>query len=861
MLLKDLLNERILILDGAMGSLIQQKGPEEKDYRGFELKNHPINLKGNHELLNLYCPGLVYDIHASYLEAGADIITTNSFNGNAVSQIDYKTENLCYRINLEASRIATKAAKKYSSVKKPRFVAGCIGPTSKSLSMSLYSETPGNEALTFAELAKAYKEQVEGLVEGSVDILMIETVFDTLNAKAAIYSINKVLQAKKTSIPVMISATISGESGRLLSGQNISAFYHSVSHAEPLVLGLNCGSGAKELKSFVQELSEEATCYVSFHPNAGIPDHEGKYTQTPQHMAKDVEKVLQNGKINITGGCCGTTPTHIEAFSELAQKYKPAKPATKKTYMVLAGLEPFKTNNNKELIYIGEKTNVSGSEKFSRLINSRNYRKAIEVAYQQIEDGADMLDICMDAAGVDSASAIKEFLAILSTNSALAKLPVMIDSSDFQTIITALQSIQGKPVVNSISLKDGVQPFIDKAKEIKNYGAAIVVMLFDEKGQADTTARRKEIALKSYKLLTEKAGFPPGDIVFDPNIMALGTKINKGENQAVSFIETCKYISSNFPKSNTTGGISNLSFGFRGANQPRKAIHRVFLKDASKAGLKFVIINPAEINNNNLPEKLINLAKSVVFHEDEKAMEELLKYANTNSTKKPAVKTKKSWREQDVVERLKYSLINGISDYMEYDIESAIEKFKQPYKIIEEILMPAMGEISIRFDEGTLFLPQVVRSATLFQKAVDILNPYMNSEINEKSCSKGKVVLATVEGDVHDIGKNIASIVFKCNGFEVTDLGIMVPAGKIVETAKETGADIIGLSGLITPSLQEMVNVALLLEKNGLNLPLIVGGAATSKKHTKKNIAPFYRGKVMHVKDASKIGAIVRKIV
>ncbi len=860
MLLKDLSDGRILILDGAMGSLIQQKAPEEKDHRGSELKDHPINLKGNYELLNLYCPGLVYDIHTSYLVAGADIITTNTFSGNAISQKDYKTAQLCYRINLEASRIAAKAAKKHSSLKKPRFVAGCIGPTSKSLSMSLYSETHDNQAPAFTELTAAYKEQTEGLIDGGADILMIETVFDTLNAKAAIYAISKVLQEKNTNIPIMISATISGESGRLLAGQNIRAFYHSVKHADPFAIGLNCGSGAKELSSFVKELREEASCYVSFHPNAGIPDHEGKYIQKPENMSKDVEKILKKGKINIIGGCCGTTPAHIEAFSELAQKYKADKPFTKKSHMVLAGLEPFKINNDKKLVYIGEKTNVSGSEKFSRLITSQNYRGAVELAYQQIENGADMLDICMDAAGVDSDIAIKDFLALLGANSTLAKLPVMIDSSSFNTIETALQFIQGKPVVNSISLKDGEQTFIDKATLIKNFGAAVVVMLFDEQGQADTTARRKEIAGRSYRLLTGKAGLYPENIIFDPNIMALGTGINKGENQAISVLETCKFIRDSFPKCSIIGGISNLSYAFRKASRPRKALHRVFLEAANKAGLKFAIINPAEIKNDDVPENLKNLARSAIFQEDSKAMEELLNYAKSDSAKKP-VKTKKSWRQQAVGKRLKHSLINGIDDYLEYDIESAAEKYKQPYDIIEEILMPAMEEISCRFDEGTLFLPQVVRSASVFQKAVDILQPFMNREVGRKSRQKGRVVLATVEGDVHDIGKNIASIVFQCNGFEVTDLGIMVPAVKIAETAQQINADIVGLSGLITPSLREMEKVADLLENKSLEMPLLVGGAATSKKHTEKNITPLYRGKVMHVKDASKIGAIVRKIV
>ncbi len=860
MLIKKLLNERILILDGAMGSLIQQKAPGEKDYRGVELKNHPVNLKGNHELLNLFCPGLIFDIHSTYLEAGADIITTNTFSGNGVSQRDYKTEGLCYRMNLEAGRIAAKATKKYSSANKPRFVAGCIGPTSKSLSMSLYSKESDNKALTFSELANAYKEQVEGLVDGGVDIIMIETVFDTLNAKAAICSINEVLEAKKTTIPILISATISGESGRILSGQNIRAFYHSIKHAEPLAVGLNCGFGAEELESFVKVLANEANCYISFHPNAGIPDHEGKYTQSPGQMTKHIKEVLKNGDINIIGGCCGTTPEHIEAFSKLAEKYKPNNQKRKENQTVLAGLEPFEINNEKEIVYIGEKTNVSGSKKFSKLINSKNYREAIEVAYQQIEDGADMLDICMDAAGVDSASAIKDFLTLLSTNSELAKLPVMIDSSDFKTITTALQCIQGKSIVNSISLKDGEEAFIKKAKEIKNFGAAVVVMLFDKKGQANNTDRRKDIVNKSYKLLTQKAGLSPEDIIFDPNVMAIGAGIDNVENQAVSFLETCKYIKSHFPKCNIAGGVSNLSFALRGANKPRKAINQVFLKSASEAGLKFAIVNPAEINNNNIPTELIKLANAVVFDDDPNAMEELMKYANSNSNKK-TVKTKKSWREQTVEKRLKYALVNGINDYLEEDIRSAAVKFEESYKIIEQILMPAMEEISIRFDDGTLFLPQVIRSATIFKKAVGVLHPYINTESGEKNRSKGNVVIATVEGDVHDIGKNIASIVFECNGFEVIDLGIMVPAEKIVETAIQTKAALVGLSGLITPSLQEMVKIAGLLNDKGLNIPLLIGGAATSGKHTHKHIGPAYRGEVVHVKDASKIGAAVRQVI
>ncbi len=860
MLIKEILSERILVLDGAMGSLIQQKAPGESDYRGSELKDHKIKLKGNHELLNLYCPEMIYDIHASYLEAGADIITTNSFSGNAISQKDYKTEHLCYRINLEASQIAKKAASEYSSTNKPRFVAGCIGPTSKSLSMSLQSKEQSSKSLDFNELAEAYKEQVEGLVDGGADILMIETIFDTLNAKAAIYSIDEVLQAKNKSLPVMISATISGESGRILSGQNVQAFYHSVKHANPLLsVGLNCGFGAKELETFVKELTKEASCFISFHPNAGIPDHEGKYTQSPKKMAKHLEKILKKGNINIVGGCCGTTPEHIEAFSKLAEKYKPFKPNNIEKQTVLAGLDTFEINNKKELVYIGEKTNVSGSKRFSKLINSKNYREALDIAYQQIEDGADMLDICMDAAGVNSSEAIRDFLAILSTNSELAKLPVMIDSSDFKTITSALQCIQGRPIVNSISLKDGEQTFIKKAREIKRFGAIATIMLFDEKGQAHNTARRTEIVNRSYKLLTEKAGYHQEEIVFDPNIMAVGTGLSNGENQAVSFIETCKYIRKHFPKCNIVGGISNLSFALRGANKPRKALHQVFLKAACDAGLKFAIINPAEINNNNIPEELLQLAKAVVFDDNQQAMEELMNYASSNSTKK-AVKTRKSWREHDAKDRIKYSLINGINDYLEEDMGEAVQSFENPYEIIEKILMPAMEEISTRFDDGTLFLPQVIRSATVFQKAVDTLQPHMHSETGTKSSSKGKVVLATVEGDVHDIGKNIASIVFECSGYEVIDMGIMVPADKIVEKIIETNANIAGLSGLITPSLHEMVKVAELLEEKGLRIPLLVGGAATTEKHTKKNISPAYSGKVFQIKDASKISAVVKKV-
>ncbi len=858
MLLKKILKERILILDGAMGSLIQHNEPKESDYRGSKLKDHPIKLKGNHELLNLHCKDLVYDIHSSYLKAGADIITTNTFNANSLSQSNYKTEHLCYDINLNASLIAVKAAKKYSTGIKPRFVAGCVGPTSKSLSMSLVSKVSEEQGLSFDKLADAYSEQISGLIDGGVDILMIETVFDTLNTKAAIYAAKKILHDRAKSIPLMISATIAGKSGRLLSGQTISAFYHSVKHANLLSIGLNCSFGPEELKPFIKDLQEEAECFISFHPNAGMPDHEGSYTQTPGQMAKNIENILQNIKINIIGGCCGTTPEHINTLSNVVTKFSPKPPNIKKHSTVLAGLEPLKTNDSNELIYVGEKTNVSGSRKFAKLIKSQNYREAVIVAEQQIEEGARILDICMDTAGVDSASAIKDFLTHLNANPHLSKHPVMIDSSDFQTIKTALKCIQGKPIVNSISLKNGEQDFINKATEIKNMGASIVVMLFDEKGQADTTKRRKEIVSRSYELLTNKAGLPAEDIIFDPNLMALGIDVNDSENQAISFLETCKYIKSNYPQTNITGGVSNLSYAFRGANQSRRAIHHVFLKKALEAGFKFAIVNPSMINNNDIPDELLKLAGDVVFEKRPAAIEHLLNYIKPESSKKTKEK-KSSWREQNIKNRLKYALINGIGDYLKKDVESAIKKLDNPYKIIEEILMPAMDEISNRYDEGTLFLPQVIRSATIFQKAVEYIHPYLSSKSRNTNDSEQVVVLATVEGDVHDIGKNIGSIVFECNGFKVIDLGVMVPAQKIIETAKKNDAAMIGLSGLITPSLMEMARVAELMEKNKLKIPLLIGGATTSEKHTKENISVKYNGPVIHIKDASKIGAILKK--
>ncbi len=855
--LNELLKERIFVLDGAMGSLIQEKSPAEADYRGDNLKDHPINLKGNHELLNINCPNLIYDVHSSYLKAGADIITTNTFNANSLSQKDYKTEHMCYSMNLEACQIAQKAAKAHYSPNKPRFVAGCIGPTSKSLSMSLLAKSSDTESISFDMLAKAYSEQINGLIDGGADILMIETIFDTLNSKAAIYAISKILQERSQYIPVMISATIAGEAGRLLSGQNIPAFYHSVKHANPLSVGLNCSFGASKLKPFVEKLSEEASCFVSFHPNAGIPDADGNYSQSADQMAKDIESVLQDIDINIIGGCCGTTPQHVEAYNDLVSKYGPAK-FTKKQSTVLSGLEPLKVNDNNNLLYIGEKTNVAGSQNFAKLIKSDNYQAALNIASQQIEEGAQILDVCMDTAGVDSESAIKEFLTQLNANPQLAKIPIMVDSSNFQTIQTALKCIQGKPIVNSISLKNGEQDFIDKAVEIKNLGASVVVMLFDEKGQADSTERRKEIADRSYKLLTEKAKYPVEDIIFDPTLMAIGIEINGMENQAVSFLKACKYIKTQYPKTNIVGGISNLSYSFRGAGKPRKAIHKVFLKEAQEAGLKFAIINPGEINNNNFSEKLISLAKSAIFDKDSSAVDDLMKYATKKSNKK-STESKSTWRELDLDKRLEYALINGIDDYLKSDIESIINNFEAPYKIIDEILMPAMEEISKRYDEGSLFLPQVIRGATVFQKAVDFIQPYLKNQNNESHGEKRKVVIATVEGDVHDIGKNIATVVFECNGYEVIDLGVMVPAQKIVETVKEKNAELVGLSGLITPSLQEMAHVAELLEKEKLCMPLLIGGATTSEKHTNQRIAPKYSGSVIHVKDASKIGAILQK--
>lgn len=857
MLIKEVLKKRILILDGAMGSLIQEQNPKESDYRGEKLKNHPINLKGNHELLNLHAPNIINNIYADYLKAGADIITTNTLNGNIFSQREYQTEQLCYEINREAARIGKKAAEEYSTDEKPRFVAGSIGPTSKSLSMSGISDTDQEYDFSFEKLVEAYKEQIAGLFDGGADVLLIETIFDTLNTKAAIYAANKIFEEKQAKLPIIISATVSGNAGRLLSGQTITAFYHSIKHADPLAVGLNCSFGAKDLQPFIEELSKELSCYLSFYPNAGMPDHEGKYTQTPEQMAQDVKNVLQKINVNIIGGCCGTTPSHIKAFSSLISDFKPAEPPAEKTYLTLSGLEPLKVNDDKGLVYIGERTNVAGSKKFARLIESKNYNEALDIAQNQVESGAKILDICMDAAEIDSVTAIKDFTTQLKTHPLLAKTPLMIDSSDFKTIITGLQNIQGKSIVNSISLKGGEKDFLNKAAEIKNLGASLVVMLFDEKGQADTTERRVEITKRSYDLLTKKAGIKEEDIIFDPNVMALGTGIGGSNDQAVSFLETCRFIKSNYPKSNITGGVSNLSFAFRGANKPRQAIHHVFLKEAHKEGMRLPIVNPSEMKNDDFPEELLKLAEDIVFNKNPKAVDEILKYIESSSPSKKTQQPKTSWREFELDQKLKHALINGIDDYLHEDIDIAVKELGDPYKIIDDIFMPAMDEFSKQFDEGTLFLPQVIRSATIFQKAVKIIQPYLTTGSGNKE-AKGKVVLATVEGDVHDIGKNIAAVVFECNGFDVIDMGVMIPARDIVDAAIKENADIIGLSGLITPSLQEMVKVAEIMQQEKLNTTLVIGGATTSVKHTEKHITPVYNGKVRHVADASKIGSVIK---
>jgi len=865
--LTKILNERIMVLDGAMGTMIQQYKLSENDFKGDKFKNHPVDLKGNNDILVLTQPEIIKEIHRLYLEADADIIETNTFNATKISQSDYKTENLVYEINFNAARIAKEVALEFTKKNpdKPRFVAGALGPTNKTLSISPDVNDPGFRAVTFDEVKDAYKEQARGLIDGGADILLLETIFDTLNAKAALFGIMELCDELNLQIPIMISGTIVDMSGRTLSGQTTEAFWISISHTKNLLsVGLNCSLGPVQMRPFISELSQIANVFVSLYPNAGLPNEFGEYDESPESMAKVLEEFAREGFFNIVGGCCGTTPAHIKAFSEIAKKYPPRKIPSVEPYLRLSGLEPLIFRPETNFVNIGERTNVTGSKKFARLIRENKYEEALSVAREQVENGAQMLDINMDEAMINSEEAMTKFLKYIASEPDIAKVPIMIDSSKWSVIEAGLKCLQGKGVVNSISLKEGEEAFKERAKKILRYGAAVIVMAFDEQGQADTFERKINICKRAYKILTEEVGFPPQDIIFDPNIFAIATGIEEHNQYAINFIEATRWIKKNLPLCKVSGGVSNISFSFRGNDVIREAIHSAFLYHAIEAGMDMGIVNAGQLTvYEEIPKDLLERVEDVLFNRRPDATERLIEYANSINKDSKKEIISEGWRTSSVEERLKHSIINGIVDFIEIDIEEARKKYSNPLEIIEGPLMEGMNIVGDLFGSGKMFLPQVVKSARVMKKAVAILIPYIEqSRINSSGDkTSGTILLATVKGDVHDIGKNIVGVVLSCNNYTVIDLGVMVPSDKILSTAVEKNVDIIGLSGLITPSLDEMVHVAKEMERMGLKIPLLIGGATTSRIHTAVKIAPNYSCATIHVLDASRSVGVVSNLL
>jgi len=1014
-----ILRQRILVLDGAMGTMIQSLGLSEEDFRGKRFEKHPHDLKGNNDLLSITQPEAIKSIHREYFKAGADICETNTFNATAISLADYKTEHLAYEINLASAKIAKNVAEEFNgkSGADPKFVAGALGPTNKTLSLSPNVNDPGYRSVTFNEMAKAYYDAARGLIDGGADILLIETIFDTLNAKAAIYAVQKYQREIGTKVPVMISGTIVDQSGRTLSGQTVEAFYISVSHAENLLsIGLNCALGAKQLRPFVEDLSNVSDKFLSLHPNAGLPNEMGGYDETPQTMVTTIEDFLNRGFVNIVGGCCGTTPDHIKAISEQVMSFKPRIPGEKKKYLRLSGMESLVLRPDSNFMNIGERTNVTGSKKFARLIKEEKFEEALSVARDQVEGGAQVLDVNMDEGMLDSEEAMTKFLKLIAAEPDIAKLPIMIDSSKWSVIESGLKCLQGKGIVNSISLKEGEEVFKEQARKILQYGAAVIVMAFDERGQADTFERRIEICRRAYDILAIEIGFQPQDIIFDPNILAIGTGIKEHNNYAVDYIEATRWIKQNLPLAKVSGGVSNLSFSFRGNNTVREAMHSAFLFQAIKAGMDMGIVNAGQLAvYEEIPKDLLEKVEDVIFNRKPDATENLVEFAETIKEKVEVQGKKEEWRNQPVQERLKHALIKGIVDFIEEDVEEARLQFAKPLEVIEGPLMNGMNIVGDLFGSGKMFLPQVVKSARVMKKAVAILEPYIRShppapkekslipspspkekgangkdtygwmtadpavyelikefvkqnrsnpttaeeklwqllrdrrfnnykfrrqhiigkyitdfvcipskliieldglihqlpdnkesdkirtmwlesigfkvirfsneqvlnnsekvleeilgalkvpsfggDLEEARSGSGRILLATVKGDVHDIGKNIVGVVLGCNNYEVIDLGVMVHPDKIIQTAIDEKVDAIGLSGLITPSLDEMVHVAKEMDRRGLNIPLLIGGATTSRIHTAVKISPNYNGPVIHVLDASRSVPVVSNLL
>jgi 5-methyltetrahydrofolate--homocysteine methyltransferase len=860
------IEKRVLVMDGAMGTMIQQHQLTESDYRGKRFSDFPHDLKGNNDLLSLTQPDIIRSIHEEYLDAGADIIETNTFNANRISLADYHMADMAYEYNLTSAKIAKKAAEKYSKLntEKPRFVAGALGPTSKTATISPDVNNPGFRAVTFDGLYDAYVEQTEGLIDGGVDIILIETIFDTLNAKAAMMAVADTFKKKNVNLPIMVSGTITDASGRTLSGQTTEAFLNSVSHLNLLTVGLNCALGAQELRPYLEELSEKAPFYVSVYPNAGLPNQFGGYDESPQHMAIHLKDFVDNKFTNIIGGCCGTTPDHIREFVKVADQAEPRQKPNIKKELQLSGLEPLKIFQGSNFINIGERTNVSGSIKFARLIREEKYEDALAVALQQVENGAQVIDINMDDAMLDAESCMVNFLNMVASEPDIARVPIMIDSSKWSVIEAGLKCVQGKAIVNSISLKEGEKEFKERAEKVRNYGAAVIVMAFDEEGQAASYERRIEICQRAYRILVDEVKFPAQDIIFDPNILTVATGMDEHNNYAIDFLNAVKWIKENLPYAKVSGGISNLSFSFRGNNTVREAMHSAFLYHAIKAGLDMGIVNAGMLQvYDEIPADLLTLVEDVILNRRKDATERLIAYAEkVKDTGNKIVKTDE-WRKETVQKRLTHALVKGIVEFIEDDVEEARKDYSRTLDIIEGPLMDGMNIVGDLFGDGRMFLPQVVKSARVMKKAVSKLLPYIEAEqkLSGNIQTAGKVVMATVKGDVHDIGKNIVGVVMACNNFEVVDLGVMVPADKILKAAIDEKADLLGLSGLITPSLEEMVHVAKEMERTGMNIPLLIGGATTSEIHTAVKIAPNYSAPVIHVKDASKSVGVSAKLI
>ena len=864
--MKDIIKERILVLDGAMGTMIQQYGLTEEDFRGEQFKDVPGLMKGNNDILCLTRPDVIADIHRKYLDAGADLITTCTFSSQRVSMADYQVEDYCREMNLAGAKIARQLADEYTAKTpmKPRFVLGDVGPTNKTLSISPDVNNPALRSLTYDELVDAYVEQMEALLEGGVDALLIETIFDSLNAKAAIYASEKAMESTNRRVPLMLSITVSDTAGRTLSGQTLEAFLASVQHADIFSIGLNCSFGARQLKPFLKVLAEKAPYYISAHPNAGLPNSLGLYDQTPDMMAEQVKEYVDEGLVNILGGCCGTTEKFIELYPALVEGKRPHVPVDKPQNMWLSGLELLELTPERRFVNVGERCNVAGSRKFLRLINEKNYEEALSIARKQVEDGALVLDINMDDGLLDAKQEMVTFLNLLMSDPDISRVPMMIDSSDWEVITAGLKCVQGKSIVNSISLKEGEEKFLEKAREIKRLGAATVVMAFDEQGQATTYERKIEICERAYHLLVDKVGFNPLDIIFDPNVLAVATGMEEHNNYGLDFIRATEWIRKNLLGAHVSGGISNLSFSFRGNNYIREAMHAVFLYHTIAVGQDMGIVNPAtQVLYSDIPDDVLTAIDDVLLNRTPEATENLIEIAARIKAEKDAEKetlknggvlpksSADDWRNGTLEERLKHALVKGIGDYLEADLDEAAQQYDNPVKIIEGPLMDAMNTVGELFGSGKMFLPQVVKTARTMKKAVSILQPLIEASRSEGAQKAGKVLLATVKGDVHDIGKNIVSVILACNNYEIIDLGVMVPTETIVDRAIEEKVDIIGLSGLITPSLEEMVNVARALEERGADIPIMIGGATTSELHTALKIAPVYHGPVLWMKDAS----------